>query len=250
MGREMRWRTAGILFYIVALSSLLLTKAGEEFIRNLFNNLDQLDVYQLVVGLIGVGVGVFTSDAVGYVISTVVFFWWEILLGKFRSGEGGYSSEYQKRAAYNIKDIIIERYGQTKMKISKAPQHEKFELQWKTYSADVFLSYIWQYAPSYIDNWDTRRYTIFFTNLSTATGILLGFITSIILIFIWNMGWTLSNYLIAVIVLSITIMLIWNADAARKEGWQMVDLWVAGIINPRLKKVLDDLKSNIDVEEE
>jgi len=247
MPREMRWRTAGILFYLILVLSLMVTQVGQDFIRNLFYSFAKADIYQVVLTILGTGLVLFSSDAIGFMFSTMVLFFWE---GKFRPGRGGYSSEWLRRTSYNIKDIIIEQYKNAPKTTKIESLHKIFEKQWETYNPDIFLTFIWQFAPRYIDDWDTRKYSSFFTDLSTITGMFFGLVLSALIIWVWHMGFTLTHLIILLVSLAWIYMLWRNAQYARQEAWQMVDMWIAGFINPRLRKILNTLKKNNDIDSE
>jgi hypothetical protein len=242
MAREMRWRTAGILFYLVLVMSLMTTRVGEDFIRNLISIPAKADIYQVVLTILGTGFVLFSSDAIGFMLSAMAIFFWE---GRFQPGKGGYSADRLGRTSYNLKDIIIEQYKNAS-KTAGERLHEKFEKQWETYSPDVFWSFIWwQYAPCYIVDWATRRYTMFFTNLSAATGVLFGLVFSALIIMVGQMGFT-STHLLILFVSLVWIYVLWqNAQHPRQEAWQMADVWVAGFTNPGLREILKTMERNI-----
>ena len=100
MGREVKLRPAGVLFYTVFILSLMMTQVGQTFLVNLPSQSGQADVYQVVAAILGLGAVLFTSEAVGYVFETTHFFVWNVVRGKFRGGRGGYSAEWN-RLGYN-----------------------------------------------------------------------------------------------------------------------------------------------------
>lgn len=255
MTREIRWRTAGILFYLVFIFNLIVTRTGQDTAHTLILSTTPTNSFQVLLTLLVAGIGVFTSDAIGYAINTVVFFWWDILRGGFQVGKGGYSAEYERSGNYaiRIRDVIIEEYRREPKDLNNdalTALHERFEKKWGGYSPDVFLSYLWQYAPKYIDGWDTGRYTAFFTNMSSATGILFGLLLSSIIILTQNIGWTSINYAIVVIAAICMVMFYANGRYAREEAWQIVDLWVAGLVNPRLRMALRKLRVEFGIDRE
>ncbi|MFB0534491.1 MAG: hypothetical protein ACETWR_05875 [Anaerolineae bacterium] len=133
MPREMRYRPLGILFYLVVVLSLAATRQGQCFVRQLFASSTGSDNAQLWVAAFAVGAGVFTSDAVGFALSALFFFVWQL--------SGGYSALWEKKLSYNPKKFIVDEYGKKRQGAGdEAPTHEKFEEQWESYSSEVFLS--------------------------------------------------------------------------------------------------------------
>ncbi len=241
MTRELRLRPAGILFYTVLALSLVATQVSEDFLRNLPSQPAQADIYQAVTAILGLGALLFTSDAIGYVFSTVHVFLWNIVRGRFRQGSGGYSAEWH-RLGYDLKGHIVQQYKNTPTTPNDTVNHLKFEKQWESYSADVFLSYFWQQAPSGIVDWAMRRHTAFFAGMSTVIGIGLGLALSAIIIWAWKLGWTPTNTGIAITSVVLALVIYRNAQYSRSEAWQIIDLWLAGKLNPRLRTVLDELR--------
>jgi len=237
----MRYRNTGILFYLAVVLSLGATQEGQCFIRNLLLNAikpDVANVFELVVAVFSLGIGVFTSDAVGFVLNTVFFFFWENVGGRLRPGEGGYSKQLEE-CGYDLRGFIISEYDRSGPEATgRNDLHQKFEKQWTSYSANVFLSFIWHHAPKYIDDWVTRRYNVFFTHWSSLVGIVLGFILSIALIWTWHLHLTCAYFWIVIVAVGFVFIFYRQAQYAKHEALQMHDLWVAGVINPRLRRIL------------
>lgn len=248
MAREVRLRPAGMLFYVVLASSLLMTQAGQGFLFNLLSQSTQADIYQAVAAILGVGALLFTSEGVGYVFETMHFFIWNVVRGRFQQGKGGFSAEWERLGYNRLKSHIIDQYESASKTPGGDGQHQKFEKQWKTYSADVFLSYFWQQAPVRIVNWAGRRNDAFIAGMSNVIGIALGLVVSLIVIWAWNMGWTVFNTCITIALALLILMICWNAQYARNEAWQIVDLWLAGILNPRLHAILNNIQTEMSAD--
>jgi hypothetical protein len=237
MSRDLRIRSAGILFYIVLAMSLLVTHVSVNFLRNLSFQPAQTDFYQLVTAALGLGTILFTSDAIGYLFSSIHIFMWNIVRGRFHQGRGGYSAEWQ-RLEYDLKAHIIKEFSLALRSSADQDRHRKIQKRWESYSSDVFLSYFWQQAPQGIVDWTSRRHTAFFTGMSTVIAIGLGLSISAIVISAFRMGWTNANWYITAISAIVAFMLYMNAQYARKEAFEIMDLWLSGKLNPQLQKIL------------
>jgi hypothetical protein len=177
-------------------------------------------------------------------------FIWNVIRGKFQQGEGGYSAEWKNLGYNQFKWYIIGQYERAPKTTDDDSQHQNFEKQWPSYSADVFLSYFWQQAPEGIVNWAARRNIHHIISMANVIGIGLGLIFSVIFVLTANMGWTALNTWIAVIAVLVTFMLYKNAQYARTEAWQIVDLWLADVLNPQLHTVLDDIRKRMAIDTE
>lgn len=233
--REIRFRFIGALFFIVLVLSLTLTKSGLGFFRTFPT---QSDLYQVVISLVGLGILIFTSEASGYLFNTLFLYWWNVR-GGFKLTRGGYSKEWNK-LSYDMRHKIEEVY-QHNSDNQQEEQHRRFDERWKGYSADVFLSYFWQQAPSSLTEWVSRRYTVFFTSRAALLGIVVAIILSGIFISVFGLGWTIANTIVLVFSVAVIIALWFNGQCARTEGWQMVDLWLCGILNPKMQQALSGM---------
>lgn len=233
---ELRLRAAGMLFYIVLLLNLL---ASRFFGVSVLNNISpQPDTFQTLATLAGAGALIFTSEAIGFIFNSIFVFFWNNVRGIGQKA-GGYSTEWLK-LGYEPKRYIIELYKNTKGSVLRKRQDEKFENQWETYNADIFLSYLWQnFAPPPVKDWVNRRHTAFFAGMSTVVAIGLSIILSVVLIKTYSLGWTLINSYICVFSTLLMFVFFANAQYARKEVWQTIDLWLAGLLNTRLRTILD-----------
>lgn len=245
MTRELRYGAAGIIFYLLLVLNLLATQYSRNLLQKLFlpllttsSQIDSANTYQVIIAIIGLGALIFTSNTIGYLFGSIYIFLWNNIPGRFHRGEGGYSAEW-KKLSYDIKTLIIEKYKQASRQLEENPSHDKFERQWETYSADVFLSYFWQRAPRDIVDWAVRRHTAFLTGMSTIIGISLALLLSITLIIGSNLGWNFSNFIISTVGFLMIFIIYNNAQHARSEAWQIIDLWLAHSLNPYLTPILD-----------
>jgi hypothetical protein len=253
MTRELRLGAAGILFYLVFAFNLLATRASQDLLgimssssQTTSSQITSADIYQGVTAVVGVGALLFTSDSIGYLFGSFYIFYWNDVRGRFQKGKGGYSAEWRK-LSYDIKTYVIEQYKIARKTSDKDALHSKFEEQWESYSADVFLAYFWQRAPRDIVDWGVRRHTAFFTGMSTIIGICFGLILSVTIIMVSKMGWTAINTGITVAAAILILMIYSNAEHARSEAWQIIDLWLANAFNPHLAPILNQVQQSTGV---
>lgn len=254
MTRELRLGAAGILFYLVFALNLLTTQASQNLLGTTFSlsqatssqiasspQITSVDIYQGIAAVVGLGALFFTSDSIGYLFGSIYIYFWNNVSGGFRKGRGGYSAEWRK-LSYDVKAHVVEQYERAREIPIKDTQHLKFEKQWESYSADVFLAYFWQRAPRDIVDWGVRRHTAFFTGMSTIIGIGFGLILSTAIIVLSNMGWTPINTSIAIAAVILILMIHNNAEHARSEAWQIIDLWLANAFNAHLAPILNQIR--------
>lgn len=249
MTRETRFRISGLLFYALFILNLFATRIGQCFLDKLSSQSEQADIYQAVIALVGVGALLFTSDVIGYILSTVCYVFWSNNPLAIFKGEVGYAAEMEKELGYNLKNIITKLYKNSQETDDSETLHKKFEGQWETYSPDVFFSYIFQQAPPSIAGWTSRRHTAFFAGIAATWAIVVGIILSIGAICFFKMGWTSVNTFLLILSIILLKILHRNAQQARKEAWQMIDLWIARALNPNLRTILRRMEKTSNTEE-
>jgi len=208
---------------------LACTDKGLSFLETVACQQHSTDVLQAVIAAFGLGLIIFTSEATGYIFTAIPLFYWNV----FR--DGFYSCEW-KRLSYDPKDSIIASYNADRE--SSSPPHRELDSQLLNSSTDIFLSYFWQQAPEGIVEWVMRRYTAFFSGLSAALGIWIGCILSAAVAIMFSFAHNLLTYILYAAWVSAGLILLVNAQIARQEGRQMVDLWLAGRLNPVLGSIL------------
>lgn len=244
MTREMRLRSAGMLFYIVLSVTLLLTEKGMCFANSMLTGMTNIsgntDWAGTLVAVAGLAIAVFTSDAVGWVFSSITMFLSPIL-DCHRPSRYFYANAWRK-LTYDLKRKTIDDYER-----ARDPQDKDAGLdeRWKDYSADVFLSYFWQREPKQVAEWVSRRYTAFFVYLSSALGIFLGLVLSGFLTYRLGLGCTLCLKIAFVIAFLMMAFLGFTSLAPRTEARQMVDLWQRAAFDPDMKTVLDTIKQDL-----
>jgi quercetin dioxygenase-like cupin family protein len=235
MMREQRTRYAGILFYLVFGLSLLFTESGMKLVQGLQT---RADLSGILFPLIALGVAFFTSEPIGFLFTSVLFFFWNVRGGR-KPEFGGYAAEWRK-LSYDFNSEIINRYDSSNS-LENGARKGHAEEQWKEYGPDVFLSYFWQQGPRTLIDWVSRRHTAFFLGLSAIVAIALALILSTIIIVKLQMGWTLGTLSIFLISFMLAAFFGYNAQGARKEAWQMMDIWMRSAFDPQLGRALQDI---------
>lgn len=222
MDREQRWKYVGTVFYLVFAASLLLTNKGIELTSSF---LSSSTTYGPIIVAIGIIVGFLTSGQVGYIFNTLYVCYWNF----FR---GGYNAELEK-LTYNLKDELIKQYETNNRTLNG---------NLKKYGLNVFLSYFWQQEPGHLIDWVARRYTIYFVNMVNIFGIILALVISWSIIWWFNMGPNL--YTIVILVASIIFIRIsyYNAHVSKEEASQMLDVWVFGVLDPKMNESIKKFK--------
>lgn len=238
MTRELRLRCAGLLFYITLAVSLLLTDKGIELLGSFPPN--DVGWFEALIALLGAGILVFTSDAVGFLFNSVAFAMWNER-GKMGAGFG-YANEWTK-LSYDLKSEVVQRFAATSDSNSQRRKHGLFEERWKDFSPDVFLSYFWQQAPRRLVDWVSRRHTAYFMGRSATLAISSGIGASIAAILRFGMGWTAWHICIYPFWTGMIIFMSYNYRAARVEALQMIDLWLADAFDPKIRGSLTDIMS-------
>jgi len=238
MTREARIRSAGILFYTVLLVTLLLTDKGWQFIINIFTNMsEKADWAGTLIAVVVFGAMIFTSDAMGWVFSAIT----QLLLSLGGGVPPGYFYAMEWRnLTYNLKDKTIEEYEKQRA-LQHSDKDAGLDERWKGYSDDVFLSYFWQQGPQALVEWVSRRHTRFWVGASSAVGMALALLLSIVLTGTLHLGTTVVWWL-AVIILAVVLVIFWLTSAsARTEAWQMTDIWLRAAFDPHMGKTLNSM---------
>ncbi|HAK88077.1 MAG TPA: hypothetical protein DHV16_03000 [Nitrospiraceae bacterium] len=227
--REMRFKITGTLFYTIVVMNLFLTEGGQNFIHNIIQQIlnPQIGIASSVVPLISVLLTIsallFTSDAIGYVFSSIVVLWWNFFRGE----------SYQWHTLkYDLKQKIIQMHQN-----SDADKSQE-KLQLSDYYDDVVFNYFWQQAPEPVVEWTVRRDTAFLIGLSAALGIAVSVILSAVLTLYFGMIWTGWNWVVTIIFSILMVIFLFNAWRAGREEWQMMSLWSSGRLDGKLQNTL------------
>jgi hypothetical protein len=249
VGRELKYRTVGVLFWVFFVLNLVATREGRTLLQGAIDSLvnDPADAApaQALVAVVAGGLAFFTSDAVGFSLASVFYFFF------WHKSRDGYSGFWEHNLSYDIKARLLTLYNNSasagsdeggggnespkERESAKEANHSTFNKRWEpgsrdSYSTEALLAYVWQYAPPYLDEWDTRRFTILHTYYGSSVGIALGWGISLVVCSVF-----LSLTCWHCVVMALGLMSIWlflyNASRVRDEAWQVVDLWLASALN-------------------
>jgi len=226
--RPERFKYVGYIFSIITIVNLLLSQKGMEFSKNLFTiaSTQTSPVYDFLAPLVAVVSLLITSEAMGYILTSLAYIWW--------NKTGGYSSEWRK-CSYNIKDIVLIKYS----KIDSSNQIDKCS----DFSEDVFLSYFWQRADRSLVEWVSRRHTIFFTGISAFVGFACALLVSWIVILNKDLVWHTPNWIFLIISGALMAIILYNANFERKTARQMVDLWLSTLFNAHMQSITKEIEA-------
>jgi len=237
MSRELRTRAAGLVFYLFLLLLLVSTPAAATALRDLIGaNTNPAWLATFLVA----GAAVFTSDAVGYLFSSIVYALFRV--------SGGYSWYYANRLAYRgFRNEILQRYSGSRIRSRHNLDSTAFEAALPSYNPEQLLVYFfWHNSTDRnpLDEWVERRHTAFFAGLTAALALLLAAILALAVICISNLGlsWITAGLLALTIVL--IMALVGNAISAMADACRIIDLRIAGIVNPKIAAMSSDFKSS------
>lgn len=255
MEREQRLRFVGILFYAVLVLHLALTREGSELIQTMLTEQpdstgvvsDQPDLAGLVPALVGLGVVFFSSEAFGYLLSSITQSLWNLL--------DGYSGVWKRKLFTNLRCYIVDCYSH-KLRSAEQPAGKRIpQERLKKYNLDVLLNYFWQTCPERLIIWAEHRATAFLVGSYAVTAIALADLLACLLVGWRGLGWTSCNTVWLIVTIGFLALIIWNACCAYKELWQVIDLWQGRLFDPILHSVLrtaghrlirDELASSAD----
>jgi len=244
MNREKRWNDVGLIFYLALVAPLLLTDSGMKFAESLLNN---KDMFNFVAPIVGVLLAFSTSDLIGYLFNTIFIFFWNFSSnyktvfvfsadkkGKFRFKPefGGYSLEW-KKIKYDFADKLRERANRVE------------DDRLGNYSPDVVLSYFWQQASKPLVEWVQRRHTVFYKGWTIISTMTIAMLISVWLIISVNLGWTTSNWFVLIVFVVLAWFIAYNAQIARTEAWQLMDLWASEAFDPEIKKAVKEINDSL-----
>lgn len=234
MEREQRFRFVGFLFFLAALSLLLLTTEGIALAGYLLRCSDSDG---LVAGVAGVAVAFFSSEAVGYVFSSVIQFAWNVT--------GGYSGLWDRKLSHDLRVQMRDRYRKHCQMAGVTGETDTLTRLSCDYTTDVLVSYFWQQTNESVIGWATRRASAFFTGWSAVLAMFLGILCSAIIICHQGLHATPPLYGLGLFWLLVMSFLAFNAQHAKKELWQVVDLWQSRAFDVGLDGVLRDLEAQL-----
>lgn len=242
MEREFKFKAPGIIFYLFLILMLVLTRTTIDLIKDF--EPDDIDIIFSV--LIPLGVIFFTSEGIGYLFSTIVYFFYNHCFG-------GYKKLFHSKLSYNkYHRKIIELYENSNEPTGPLDPFD-FNNQLSQYSDEALLMYFFWYRDKHenkLDGWHLRRYSAFFTNWTSLIAIVIAQLIAWILIAVIDLKCSCANTIVSIISFFMIIMLYKNSRKAKKDAIQALDLWVAGATNPRFKSVLDEIHPMNEVNRE
>lgn len=255
MEREQRLRFIGFLFYAVLVLQLALTVEGTKFLGRVVSDTPDsapavecapTDWPGAVPALLGLVVVFFSSEASGYLLSSITTWVWNRM--------GGYSGVWKRNLGTDLRAHIVECYCAPETdNTNKSAGKKIFEDRLNKLNVDVLLNYFWQTCPERLVLWEERRVTAFFIGCYAACAIGLANILGAGLACKY-LGFTSWNTAVLVGSILFLVAILWNARSSYTEMWQIIDLWQGRLFDPTLHSVLrtagqklsrDELSSSI-----
>jgi hypothetical protein len=249
MEREQRLRFIGFLFYAVLVLQLALTEEGTTFLRRVLSvqadsaviaqsessdsaaavGSDPTDWTGAVPALLGLGVVFFSSEASGYLLSSITTSLWNLM--------GGYSGVWKRNLRKDLKSHIVDLYAVKAESAVESAGQKMFDDRLKKLNVDVLLNYFWQTCPERLILWEERRVTAFFIGCYAAFAIGLANALGTALAWKW-LGFTSWNGAVLVASILFLLAILCNARSSYIEMWQIIDLWQERLFDPTLHSVL------------
>jgi len=242
MSREIRQNLSGTLFLLFFAINAAVTNKSIDFLRALSTQTNAPNIYQVIVAIFGLVAILLTSHAVGYIFNSAYLFWYAKIKSRKKQGGSFYSVEWGF-LSYDIKNLLSQKYNKT-LSENEGDQHAKFDKQWLDYEPDVFLSFFWQQAPEPLVSWVSRRHTAFFAGMTNYLSIICGILLSYGIIFYFDLGWSYIHIGVGLCSLYALFAMYSNAQHARKEARQLIDLWLAAKQNRKFGMLCNELLNN------
>jgi hypothetical protein len=234
MEREFRIRPTGLIFYLTLIVTLALTKNGITIIKGTFSDPCQAsnDISNTLISIAGLGLVIFTSDAIGYIFSSFA----TAIFNLF----GGYSGLFKKCLSCNNLKKLISLYRDSEEEIGDI-RPKDFKNRLKSIPLETLHVFFFWYREGHenpLDKWVIRRFTAFFTAASSILAIIISqaLAASIVLAFNWKLQ--LANCIWFFVLLLTIIAFVINGRDAIKRAMEAIDLWIANSTNPRFLSVL------------
>lgn len=242
MTRDLRFRFTGIVFFITFAAALLLTQCGVQLCQaQVTGNGGKNGGSEVLVAAIGVAAVLFTSEGLGFILSTLWMFQWYLRAGsKFSFSD---YSDMWSDLAYDIKQAVLDECTSAiDAGSSSGREHRHLSKRLQEYVLDVYLSYFWQQAPPQLVQWVSRRVTTYLIYMSacTATAVAVGMSSALI----WQLklGWTVWNWLILLFAAVLAFTFYFNGRVSHTEGFQMIELWQSAMFNTEVRSALRTLR--------
>jgi hypothetical protein len=229
MGRDFRFRISGIIFFIIFLLNLCVTKAGIDFVIKIFNEPDTL---QIVISIVSGVFIFFASDSIGFIFST--FF--QLIFNIF----GGYNGVFEKNFG-DLSKFIIEKYSKITITLPKDDEDyiKDFQMRLGKYNSEQLLVYFFWHckngATESIKQWVERRFNAYFAAYNSVIAIFFATLFSFLIILSNELlTFTTINWVILVFSLVFCISAIVSGEIAMKDAVRIIDIQVASFVDPRV----------------
>jgi len=216
MGREFKYKVPGVIFYLFLLVSLILTPDGVDYFIKIFDITTAAGMEKVLIPVLSLGAVLLTSDGVGFIFVSIAY----AVFNK----KGGYSSWFDQ----DIKNLIIPS-----------------ELKELYTSEQIFVSFHWYTKDNRLegklDDWVTRRTSLFFTNYASVLAIIPSLLLSGSVILCNEGAISNFNYVWFIVSSLISVTLIINAQASKKEALGVLNLFMGRQVDPKIQQYLDKI---------
>ncbi len=236
MEREFRIRPTGLIFYLTLIVTLALTKNGITIIKGAFLVPSQAsnNISNALIAITGLGLVIFTSDAIGYIFSSFA----TAIFNLF----GGYSRLFKECLSYNDFTALISLYREDRKEETGVISPKEFENKLESISLETLHVFFFWYRDGHenpLDEWVIRRYTAFFTAASSILAIIISQALAVLIVLVFNWHFQLTNWIWFVTLLLTIFAFVINGVDAILRALEAVDLWVASSTNPKFLSVLN-----------
>lgn len=242
MGREFRLRVSGILFFIIFLLQIVMTKEGLSFIVQIIESPETLQV------IISIAAGVFlffASDSVGYIFGTFFMLIFNLY--------GGYSEIFKKHFG-KLDELLLQKYIFFHKTEPITEDSYNFRERFAEFNTEQKLVYFFWHnetgVTERIDKWVERRFNAYFIAYGSLVAVLCASILSVCIISSNHMGFSSSNYVFFVITAVFCISLILSAEFAMKDAVRIVDLQIASFLDPAIYEIKKEYNSKFTKQSE
>ncbi len=241
MERNFRTRPQGLIFLIFLIALLITTNNNGS---NLFDYLVQDQLKDLIIPLSTFLFTFLASDVFGYIFTSIFYFVFNLC--------GGYSELYKKYLSYNqIKQNIEDLYQKEYNKDNNPLGDKTFFKNFSEFNNEVVTVYFSWYKRDHfepLDDWITRRMSVYFINMSSVVAIIFSYVFGFLIKYHCKLQLTYITGIIFLFTVGIIIALLYNARKAKISALQAADLWLAGKVNLEFKNILDELIPEIDTQ--
>jgi len=234
MERGFRFRAAGLLFYVLVGLHLASSPGLGHWLSSAIQDGDLLAA---LTAAIAAGLLLFTSDAIGYLFSSMFVFAFNVL--------GGYATMYRHRLANNAyRDAILEEVSRPLPRGRYAIPPGPFNESLADLNHDQLLCFfLWHVedVSGQLDDWVERRHTAYFTGWTAVLALALATLLPGLLAGSGLIAFSTVNWFIIAGTAILSAMLVFNAEKAMRDNFGVLDLAIARKLNPRVRAVYERL---------